>query len=78
MYNTKLGSWGNLDGTVGMTYEDYNFLNKNVVGTKFSVMEMRENGMHMAGSREYQTPIQKDYSYPDTAPGHTSVYVHWY
>lgn len=42
MYNTKLGSWGNLDGTVGMTYEDYNFLNKNVVGTKFSVMEMRE------------------------------------
>ena len=61
MYNTKLGSWGNLDGTVGMTYEDYNFLNKNVVGTKFSVMEMRENGMHMAGSREYQTPIQKDY-----------------
>lgn len=31
-YNTKLGSVGTLAATVGMTYDDYNFLNKNVIG----------------------------------------------
>lgn len=61
MYNTKMGEWGHLDATAGVTYEDYNFLNKNMLGTNFSVMEMRENGMHMAGNREYKTPLQKDY-----------------
>ena len=30
-YNTKLGSVGTLAATVGMTYDDYNFLNKNVI-----------------------------------------------
>ena len=61
MYNTKMGEWGRLDATAGVTYEDYNFLNKNMLGTNFSMMEMRENGMHMAGNREYKTPLQKDY-----------------
>ena len=31
-YNTKLGSVGTLAATVGMTYDDYNFLNKNISG----------------------------------------------
>ena len=38
-YNTKLGSVGTLAATVGMTYDDYNFLNKNVIGKNFVRME---------------------------------------
>ena len=52
-YNTKLGSVGTLAATVGMTYDDYNFLNKNVIGKNFTMFEFRENGMHMAGEISY-------------------------
>ena len=41
-YNTKLGSVGTLAATVGMTYDDYNFLNKNVIGKNFTMFEFRE------------------------------------
>lgn len=61
MYNTRLGSAGTLDATAGVTYEDYDFLNENVLGTNFAIMDLRENGMHMAGSREFKQPTQKDY-----------------
>ena len=60
-YNTKLGSVGTLAATVGMTYDDYNFLNKNVIGKNFTMFEFRENGMHMAGDVITSQPIQKDY-----------------
>ena len=40
-YNTKLGSVGTLAATVGMTYDDYNFLNKNVIGKNFTMFEFR-------------------------------------
>ena len=42
-YNTKLGSVGTLAATVGMTYDDYNFLNKNVIGKNFTMFEFRWN-----------------------------------
>lgn len=61
MYNTKLSNWGRLDATVAMTYEDYGFLNQNMKGSRFESKDLRENGMHMAGVREIQQPIQKDY-----------------
>ena len=60
-YNTKLGKVGKLDATVGVTYDDYNFLNKNVTGDHFTMFEFRENGLHMAGNTMYGTPTQKDY-----------------
>ena len=60
-YNTKLGTIGTLGATVGMTYDDYNFLNKNVIGKNFTMFEFRENGMHMAGDVITSQPIQKDY-----------------
>lgn len=60
-YNTKLGNIGRLDAMVGMTYDDYNFLNKNVAGNHFTMFEFRENGMHMASNIMYGTPTQKDY-----------------
>lgn len=60
-YNTKLGKIGTLDATVGVTYDDYSFLNKNATGNHFTNLEFRENGMHLAGNPRYYTPIQKDY-----------------
>lgn len=60
-YNTKLGGIGTLDATVGMTYDDYNFLNKNVIGKNFTMFEFRENGLHMAKDIINSQPIQKDY-----------------
>lgn len=60
-YSTKLKSFATLDATVGVAYEDYNFLNKNTTGNNFTFFEMRENGLHMAGNVNNAQPIQKDY-----------------
>lgn len=60
-YNKKLGYVLNLDATVGVTYDDYNYLNTNTNGTQFTMFELRENGLHMAGNVQHMEPIQKDY-----------------
>jgi len=60
-YTTTFGENITFDATAGATYEDYNWLNKNVVGTNFSITGFRENGMHMASSILYKQPVQKDY-----------------
>ena len=60
-YNTKIKSIATLDVTAGVTYEDYNFLNKNTTGNDFTFFEMRENGLHMASNVTNAQPIQKDY-----------------
>jgi len=60
-YTTTFGDNVTFDATTGVTYEDYNWLNKNIVGSQFSITDFRENGMHMAGSTEYKQPTQKDY-----------------
>ncbi|MEG2126053.1 MAG: TonB-dependent receptor [Bacteroides sp.] len=60
-YNTKLGKIGTLDATVGVTYDNYRYLNKNVTGKNFTMFEFRENGLHMAGDKMYAQPEQKDY-----------------
>ena len=60
-YNTKLGSIANLDATVGVTYDDYNFLTQNTNASQFSMFELRENGLHMASNIQHLEPIQKDY-----------------
>lgn len=38
-YSTKLKSFATLDATVGVTYEDYNFLNKNTTGNNFTFLK---------------------------------------
>ncbi len=60
-YSTKLKSFATLDATVGVTYEDYNYLNKNTTGNNFTFFEMRENGLHMAGNTTHAQPVQRDY-----------------
>ena len=60
-FNHKLGDVAMLDMTAGVTYDDYNFLSQNVNGTQFSMFELRENGIHMAGNVQHLEPVQKDY-----------------
>lgn len=60
-YNTKLGKVGTLDATVGITYDDYAFLNRNTIGKKFTMFDFREKGLHMAGDVIHAQPMQKDY-----------------
>ena len=60
-YNTKLGRIGTLDATAGVTYDEYHFLNKNVIGNHFTMFEFRENGLHMAGNTIYSSPTQTDF-----------------
>ena len=43
-YNTKLGRIGTLDATAGVTYDEYHFLNKNVIGNHFTRSEERRVG----------------------------------
>ncbi|MDO4164526.1 MAG: TonB-dependent receptor [Bacteroides sp.] len=60
-YSTKIKDIVNIDATVGVTYEAYKYLNKNTSGSQFSFFEMRENGLHMAGTVSYSEPDQRDY-----------------
>lgn len=59
-YNTKVGVV-NVDATLGVTYDGYKFLNQNTNGSQFTMFDLRENGLHMAGNVQHLEPIQKDY-----------------
>ncbi|EJW91483.1 TonB-dependent receptor plug [gut metagenome] len=50
-----------LGATLGLTYDENHFLNKNVKGTRFTNFDLRTKGMHLASVRDYQQPVQKDY-----------------
>lgn len=60
-YNGQVGDIMKVDATVGVTYDDYNFLNETTIGTNFSFFELRENGMSKAGSISISQPDQRDY-----------------
>lgn len=50
-----------INATAGVTYDAYTSLSKVVVGNKFNVFDLRANGLHLAGNKEYKQPIQDDY-----------------
>ncbi len=60
-YNGKIGDVARIDATLGVTYDDYNFLNENTIATEFSFFGLRENGLSKAGHYEHPQPVQKDY-----------------
>lgn len=60
-YNSALGDFATIDATVGITYEDYDYTNKNTIGKNFSVFDLRENGLHMAKDITHYEPNQRDY-----------------
>lgn len=60
-YNGQIGDLARIDATLGVTYDDYNYLNENTVGTQFTFFELRENGMSKAGTIQVYQPEQKDY-----------------
>ncbi|MCF0194458.1 MAG: TonB-dependent receptor [Bacteroidaceae bacterium] len=60
-FNRKFKDWGKLDVTAGVTYDHYEFLNTLTQANKFEFMDLRENGLHMAGSVTNYAPVQRDY-----------------
>lgn len=60
-YNGQIGDLARIDATLGVTYDDYNYLNENTIGTQFTFFELRENGMNKAGTVQVFQPEQKDY-----------------
>ncbi len=60
-YNGQIGEVARIDATLGVTYDDYNYLNENTIGTQFTFFELRENGLSKAGHYEHPQPEQKDY-----------------
>lgn len=61
MYNGKIGDVAKIDATVGVTYDDYNSLVKNLFADQFTFLELREKGLSYAGSVTHRTPVQSDY-----------------
>jgi TonB-linked SusC/RagA family outer membrane protein len=51
----------NITATVGVTYDDYGFVNKITTARDFENTSFRTNGLHMAGVINEEQPIQKDY-----------------
>ncbi len=60
-YSGKVGDIMKVDATMGVTYDDYNYLNETTIGTNFSFYELQENGMSKAGSISISQPDQRDY-----------------
>ena len=60
-YKTSIERIVNINATVGVTYDDYSFLNKITTARDFENHSFRTNGLHMAGVINQDQPIQKDY-----------------
>lgn len=60
-FNKKLSGDITLNGVLGVTYDDYRFLNKSTIGKDFESYSYKTNGMHMAKSVMIETPVQQDY-----------------
>ena len=60
-YNTKIKDIVDIAATVGITYDDYGYLNKVTSARNFENHSFRTKGLHMAGTINEEQPIQKDY-----------------
>ncbi len=60
-FDTKLASFVRMNGVVGVSYEDYNFLNSLVTGKDFYYHALRTKGMAYAADVAISEPIQRDY-----------------
>lgn len=60
-YKASIDRIVNITATVGVTYDDYSFVNKITSARDFENHSFRTNGLHMAGVINQEQPIQKDY-----------------
>lgn len=60
-FNHEVKDIVSINATAGVTYDAYTSLSKVVVGNKFNVFDLRSNGLHLAGNKEYKQPLQDDY-----------------
>ncbi len=60
-YNTKIGRTSNVSATAGVTYDDYNWLNKSILASDFEFKDLGIKGLHMASNQTISSPQQLDY-----------------
>ncbi len=60
-FNHSAGKMLDISATAGVTYDDYNWVNKNTTASDFKFKDLRSNGLHMASIVNETQPIQRDY-----------------
>ena len=60
-YNGTLGKIAAVTATAGVTYDDYNWLNKSILASDFEFKDLGINGLHMANNQTISSPQQSDY-----------------
>ncbi len=60
-YSTKISNFANLSAVVGVTYDEYKFLNRITSARDFQSTALRTKGLHMARVINENQPIQRDY-----------------
>lgn len=60
-YNTKFSEVVDFDMTVGVTYDDYNWLNKTTLAKDFDFYGLGVHGLHLAKNINESQPTQQDY-----------------
>lgn len=60
-FNHSIGKIVDISATAGVTYDDYNWLNKRTSATDFEFKDLRTNGLHMASIINEMQPSQRDY-----------------
>lgn len=60
-YNGDLGNIGKISATAGVTYDDYNWLNRNILASNFDFKGLGTKGLHMATNQTIASPNQSDY-----------------
>ncbi len=58
--NKPLSKKVNLNGVLGVTYDDYNSLNKTYSGSNFNIYDLRTEGLYLANTVNVQTPEQRE------------------
>ncbi|PST83756.1 SusC/RagA family protein [Pedobacter yulinensis] len=60
-YTGEIKKLVTVNATVGVTYDDYNWLSHSTTGTNFQFKNLRTNGLHMASIINELQPMQRDY-----------------
>lgn len=60
-YNATIGSIATVSATAGVTYDDYNVLNRAVLASDFEFKGLGIDGLHMANNQMINSPQQSDY-----------------
>lgn len=60
-YNARIGNIANVSATAGVTFDDYNVLNRSILASDFEFKDLGIDGLHMANNQTINSPQQSDY-----------------